>query len=136
MDAYNVGLDAFADWETADYQWIALTSGAFDADIDTVADVLTGADESTALPRIDVTTRVRTVEDTTNLVSYGADDPTWPTPAGGDTITAVMLVKVVTTDADSIPVGWWDVSDTASDATSPLVFTLPSGIVAYVTQAA
>lgn len=137
MQAFNVGLDAFYEWETADYEWLALTAGTFDADIDTVADLLAGdAVESTALARIPVTTRDRTVDDTTNLINYSADDPSWSAPGAGDTITAVVLTKVITDDTDSLPIAWWTVSPTASDATDPLVFTLPSGVVAYTTQAA
>lgn len=137
MQAFNVGLDAFADWETADFEWMALTAGTFDADIDSVADLLAGdAVEATAIGRIALATPDRTVDDTTNLISYGADDPSWSAPGSGETITAVVLIKVITDDTDSPPVAWWSVTPTASDITDPLVFTLPDGLVAYVNQAA
>jgi hypothetical protein len=137
MTAFVVGLDALAEWETADYEWMAVTAGTPDITVDTVADLLAGdVIEATAVSRIPVDTRVRLVDDVTNLISYGADDPSWPAPGGGETITGIVLIKVVTADVDSIPVAAWAVTPTPSDITDPLVFALPDGLVAYVTQAA
>ena len=138
MEFFNAGLDQLDDWTTADYEWVLLTAGTFDADIPTVADVITAGAEVTVTgyTRLAAATKVRSVDDALDQVTYTAADPDFGTLDVGEDVTAVMLTRVVTDDTDSIPVGWWEVSPpAATDSADPFVFTLVDGIVAYSDQA-
>lgn len=137
MDVYNVGLDALADWASETYNWLLLKSGSFDADADTVAGVLGTADEVTVsgYARVAASTKARTVNDTSNRISYTAANPNWGTLSAGETVTAALLVRLVTTDADSIPVGWATLDPTATEALDPFTITIVGGVVAYIDQA-
>jgi len=138
MSAYNGGLDKMEDWETADYDWLLLTAGTFDADHATVADVLAAGAEVTVTgyARLAASTKARVVDDVGNQVNYTGDEPSWAALGAGEDVTAVVLVRVVTDDSDSIPIGWWDVSPAvATDSADPLVCTLTAATVASVDAA-
>jgi len=138
MQLFNAGLDQFADWTTETFEWVLLTSGTFDPDLDTVAAVLTGADEVTVTgyARQAAATKVRSVDDTDDQITYTAADPDFGTLDPGEDVTAIALIRVVTDDTDSVPVGWWEISPAvATDAADPLVFPLAGGIVAWTESA-
>lgn len=140
LQIFNVGLDALADWETATYQWALLTAGTFDADADTVAAVLAGSpNEVTGVAsyaRVASSSKTRTVDDTTNRITYGCTDPSFGTLEAGATVTAALLLRVVTDDTDSIPVGWATITPTATDAVDPFTLVITDAVVAYIDQAA
>ena len=138
MEIYNTGLDALADWTTDTYQWILLTAGAFDRDHPTVTDVLGSATEATVTgyARVAASTKVRSVDDALDQVTYTAADPDFGTLDPGETVTAVVLVRVVTDDTDSIPIAWSDITATDTDALDPFVINITDGVVAYMDQAA
>ena len=138
MEFYNAGLDGLAEWGSGTYQWALLTAGAFDADDSTVADVLAGATEVTVsgYARQAVDTPVRTVDDAIDRIVYECIDPDFGALGAGQTVTAVVLIQVVTNDADSVPIGWSDITPTATDALSPFVVRVADGTVAYIDQGA
>lgn len=134
MQHYNAGLDELRDWTTATYRWALLSAGTFRAGDDTMAAALVGATEISAAgyARVDVSSPVRTVDDTGARINYGAASPDFGTLAAGETVAAVVLFRFVTNDAGSTPIGWWTLSPAvATDATDPLVFSLTAGLVAY-----
>lgn len=140
LQIFNVGLDALSTWTTATYHWVLLTAGTFDADVDTVSAFLAGSpNEVTGVAsyaREAAAGKVRTVNDTDNRIVYSADNPDFGALEAGATVTAVLLVKTVTDDTDSIPVGFSTVTSTATDAVSPFTLAITDGVVAYVDQAA
>lgn len=142
MDLYNIGLDALAAWETATYHWLLCTDGTFNADLNTVADLLGGATPMIAeatvsgYARVAASTKVRVVDDTNNRISYTAADPDFGTLAAGEDITGVVLYRLVTNDADSIPIGYATLTPTPSDALDPFTVVIVGGVVAYIDQAA
>jgi hypothetical protein len=138
LEIYNVGLDALADWETATFEWVLLTAGTFDRTHSVVADVLGSATEATVTgySRPAVATKLRTVDDAEDRITYSCDDPSFGTLDPGETVTAIALIRVVTDDTDSIPVGWSNITPTATDIFDPFVINVTEGVVAYTDQAA
>lgn len=139
MQIYNAGLDALATWTTGTFNWMLLKAGTFDGDADNVAAILSGAaDEITVsgYAREAASGKARTVDDTNNRITYTAADPDFGTLVAGESVTAVLLYKHVTSDSDAVPVGWWTITSTPTAAIDPFELTLTDGIVAYVDQAA
>ena len=57
---------------------------------------------------------------------FDAADPTFTAVAGGETITAWVVFKFVTNDADSIPIGFLDLTDTPTNG-SDIIINIDSG---------
>lgn len=138
LEIFNVGLDALADWGTADYEWALLTAGSFDADAATVATFLAGSPTEvtggvTGYTREAVSTKARSVDDSLNQITYSASDPSFGSLTGTpETVTAALLIRVVTDDTDSLPIGFATLTPTSTDAADPFGITITDSIVAYV----
>lgn len=111
-----------------------LIDGTIDMDTNTikarlVRDTYTFSNTDTSLTPIikitgttDQTLGSRTVTDGV----FDAADPTFSAVAGGETITAWVVFKFVTNDADSIPIGFLDLTDTATNG-SDIIINIDSG---------
>lgn len=69
-----------------------------------------------------------TEDDTNDLAYFDAADTTW---TGIDAGTAVMalLIKEVTNDADSIVIGWVDITDTATNTGDLTIVWAATGLL-------
>lgn len=97
--------------------------------------VMTGITAATGSTDWTATNRVTTNDTTNHRTTFGCDDPTWTSVAGGSTVTAVVFYWFVTDDADSIPIFLIDVTDKATSGiteTLPLSTASPAGIAAYI----
>jgi hypothetical protein len=136
---YNNGLDALADIASADLRWMLLkgTGYTFNPDHDTVAALTPGSNEVsvTGYAREPLTGGTRTVDDSTDRVTYTADNPDFGTLAAGQTITALVLYEHVTNDADSVPVAYYTLSPVDSAVIDPYVVHFTDGLLAWVDEA-
>lgn len=129
---YTRGLDELRDWQTDTYKALLLKGSGYAPSKahDYVAD-LTVATNETALAgyaRVTLAGAVRTIDDTNNRIVYDCNDIAFGTIAAGDTITAMVVYKFVTSDADSILIGYHDLVDTATDGLAFTYQVHPSGL--------
>lgn len=140
MQFFNGGLDALGpNWATDDYEWRAVKTGTFHRESVTVSEAIsTGSLSELSQPEYDpapLAGASRTIDGSNNRIVYTADNPQWAGLIAGETINAIMLVKVITSDSDSIPVGWWALSPgVPTNAADPLIFELTNSTVAYTDQ--
>lgn len=119
---YNRGLDEMAAWTTSTYKALLLKSVgySFDKDHDFVADLTPGSNEITAsgYSRYTIVSPTRTINDTTDRIIYSTSvSPAFGTIVAGQTVGAMVLYRFVTNDADSILIGYYDLTDFATDGT-------------------
>lgn len=130
---YNIGLDSLRTWTTSTYRFLLMRTGTFDVDANTVADVIAGGTEVTAVGyvRQDAATKTRTVDDTLDRISYGCDDPDFGSLTAGQTVIAIVAYLFDTNDAGSTPIGWCDLPSTDTGAFDPFTVTLQDGVAFY-----
>lgn len=106
-------------------------------DHDFVADVNPGANELTGAgyARETLTGKAETLVDASDRVMYDADNPDFGAIAAGETVTGMVVYLEVTNDADSILLGYYELTPTPTNGTSFLV-TLSADGLAYFRQAA
>lgn len=121
---YNRGLDepGGGQWASGTWKFLLLKGAGytFNKDHDFVSD-LTPASNETALSgyaRVTAGSKTRTIDDTNDRITYDCADPAFGSIAAGDTITAMVLFRFVTNDADSILTGYFDLPDTATNGTA------------------
>lgn len=137
--AYNRGLDEFGggQWAGSTFKFLLLKGSGYtvNKDHDFVADV-TPASNETALAgygRVTAGSKTRTIDDTNDRITYDCADPAFGSIAAGDTISAMVLFRFVTNDADSILVGYYDLPDTITNGT-PFTPVLSASGVSYYDQ--
>lgn len=132
---YTRGLDELATWTSGTYRFLLLKGAGYtySAAHDFVAD-LTPASNETALSgysRQTAGTKTRVIDDTLHRITYDCADPNFGSIAAGDTISAMVLYRFVTNDADSILIGYYDVIDRPTDG-NPFIVTIDSSGAAYL----
>lgn len=136
--AYNRGLDELATWTTGTFKFLLLKGSGytFNKDHDFVADLTPGSNEVTVAgySRQTAGTKTRTIDDTNDRITYDCADPSFGTLTAGETVSAMVLYREVTNDADSILVGYYDLVDTPT-AGAPFPVTIGTNGVAYVDAA-
>lgn len=121
---YNRGLDELGggQWLTGVYKFLLLKGAGYvpNRDHDFVAGLTPGANELTVATyaRVTATTKTRTIDDALDRITYDCDDPNFGDPVAGETITGMVLFRFVTNDADSILIGYFDVTDFPTDGTN------------------
>lgn len=136
---YNRGADELATFTTSTYKFLLLKGSGYtpDRDHDYVADLTPASNEVTVggYARVTASTKTRTIDDTLDRITYDCDDPAFGTLVAGETVSAMVLFRFVTNDADSILVAYYDLTDTATNGTAFTVQLSTAG-VAYVDQGA
>lgn len=134
---YTRGIPEWSAFSTSTYRVLLLKGSGYTANVDHdfVSD-LTPASNETALSgysRQTLGTKTVTYDDTLNRMTYDAADPAFGTIVAGDTISAMVLYRFVTNDADSLLMGYYDLADTGTNGT-PFGVTLASTGLAYFDQ--
>lgn len=139
MTMFNAGLDQLKDIATGDFRWMLLRGNGytFNKDHAIVSALAPGTNEVTAsgYSRQTLTGGARTVDATNDRITYVADDPSFGTIAAGQTVTAVVLYRHITMDTDSIPVAYYAITGTATNALTPFVVTFTSHVIATASEA-
>lgn len=134
--AYNRGLDELSTWTSNTFKFLLLKGSGYtpNKDHDYVADLTPASNEITVAgyTRQTAATKTRTIDDTNDRITYDCDDPSFGTLTAGETISAMVLYRFVTNDADSILVAYCDLADTATGSASPFVVTINTAGIAYV----
>lgn len=78
-------------------------------------------------------TKTKTKNTTDDRIEFSAAAITWSAVAGGSTVGFICIYKFVTNDADSIPIAWIDVADTATNG-GDLTYTPTTGGLFYLQQ--
>lgn len=135
---YNRGLDELATWGSNTFKFLLLKGSGytFNKDHDYVSDLSPGSNELTVsgYSRQTAGTKTRTIDDTNDRITYDCADPSFGSAAAGETATAMVLFRFVTNDADSILIGYYDITDTPTDG-NPFVVIISASGVAYVDAA-
>ena len=133
--AYNRGLDELATWTTNTFKFLLLKGSGytFNKDHDYVSDLTPGSNEMTGTGYVRATaaTKVRTINDSLDRITYDCDDPIFGSIAAGQTATAMVLFRFVTADSDSPLIAYYDIADTGTNGT-PFSVVIPTTGVAYV----
>lgn len=130
---YNKAKDALHDFQTlGDYKWMLMKSGSFNADDDFVSTIVAGETTVPAYARIAVDTPTRTVNDSSDNIEYavGANPDFGNLSVSPENIIGLVLIKVVTNDADSIPICWGSFTSISSSAVNPFVPQISGLLVA------
>lgn len=118
---YNRGLDEMAAWASSTYKFMLLKGSLYvpDVDHDFVSDLTPATNEVTVSPyaRITAAGKARTISDSLNRITYTCNNPDFGMLAAGQTVSAMVLFRFVTNDADSILIGYFDLDDFATDGT-------------------
>lgn len=79
-------------------------------------------------------TKTRTVDTTLDRITYTCADPAFGSLTAGQTVGGMIVYKFVTNDADSLLLGYYDFTDTATAGAAFTVNISTSGLY-YVDQA-
>lgn len=133
--AYNRGLDELAAFGTSTYKFLLLKGSGytFNKDHDFVSDLTPGSNEvaGSGYARVTAASKTRTIDDSNDRITYDAADPAFGSIVAGETVSAMVLFRFVTNDADSILIAYYDLTDTATNGTAFTV-TLGANGVLYV----
>lgn len=130
---YNRGLDELAAFTTSTYKFLLLKGSGytFNKDHDFVSDLTVASNEVTVAgySRQTAGTKTRTIDDTLDRITYDAADPSFGTLTAGETVSAMVLYRFVTVDGDSILIGYYDLTDTATNGTAFAVVLATTGLL-------
>lgn len=130
---YNRGLDEMAAWGSSTYKFLLLKGSGytFSKDHDFVADLTPGSNELSVAGygRVTAASKTRTIDDSADRIKYDCDNPDFGTLTAGQTVTAMVLFRFVTNDADSILIGYYDLSDFPTDGTDYVVTISGDGVM-------
>jgi hypothetical protein len=136
---YNRGADELTAFTTSTYKFLLLKGSGYtpNKDHDYVADLTPASNEVTVAgyARVTAATKTRTIDDTNDRITYDCDDPAFGSLTAGQTVSAMVLYRFVTNDADSILIAYYDLADTATNG-SAFTVQLSTAGVAYVDQGA
>lgn len=133
---YLEGLDLLRDWETADYRFLLLQGSGYvvNASHEYVSDLNPGSNEVSAsgYSRAAMTNpnRAQISGDIFGAggLRYDCNDPSFGTPSSGQTVTGIVLYKLVTNDSDSPLVSYYPL-DAPTTGDSFIVQIPYSGVV-------
>lgn len=132
-DLYDNGLDLLATWTTDTEKALLVTNAyVFSAAHHFVSDI---TNELTVggYTRQTLGSKTRTVDGTNHLIGYTAANPAFGTLTAGETIGGMVVYKFVTVDADSILIGFIDLTDTATSGVAISVSPGTNGFFYYYT---
>jgi hypothetical protein len=136
MQVTNRGRSLLDDWATAapgTFAWALFLSAApFDKDVATVDDLTPGSNEVTAVgyARADVDSPALVTDDATDQTQYSCTSPDFGSLTTGQVVGHLALIRVVTTDADSVPVAWHTYASPPDTADfDPFVTVFPADII-------
>lgn len=136
---YNRGLDELAAFTTNTYKMLLLKGSGytFNKDHDFVADLTPASNEvaGSGYSRQTLGSKTRTIDDTNDRITYDAADPAFGSIVAGETVSAMVLFRFVTNDADSILIGFYDLTDTPTDG-NPFSVVLGTAGLLYNDQGA
>lgn len=116
---YNTGLDLLGgdpdNWSNGgDFRALLLQGSGYTPNRDDVFvdDLVPGSNEVTGAgySREVLASLTRTPTPASDRIIYGAADPNFGSIAAGETVTAMVIFLQVTNDADSLLVGWFQIS--------------------------
>lgn len=130
---FNRGLDELAAFTGSTYKFLLLKGSGytFNKDHDFVSDLTVGSNEVTVAgySRQTAGTKSRTIDDTNDRITYDCADPAFGTLTAGETVSAMVLFRFVTNDSDSILIGYYDLTDTATNGTTFTVVIGANGVM-------
>lgn len=133
---YTRGLDEWAALTTNTYKVLLLKGSGytFAKAHDFVADLTPASNEVTSAgySRQTLGSKTRTLDDTLDRITYDAADPNFGTITTGQTVSVMVLFRFVTNDADSILMGYYDLTDVDTAAVVPFVVTLGTAGLTYL----
>lgn len=132
---YNVAKDELRDWDSGTYLWLLMKSGSFDATDAFVSDLTPGTNECTvpAYLRVAPDTPARSIGASGPEYSVASDPDFGDLTTSPESVIAVVLIKVVTNDSDSIPVCWGSFTDPISTSDlNPFIPTITDLLVGAV----
>lgn len=142
MEIYNAGLDVLYNWETdlTNFFWILMQSGAFNRDHGTVYVVTNaGVDEVSVsgYNRTQTSGNSRTVDNTSDIISYTTDNISMGTLGAGQNIVSILLAYDPDgDDSTAVPVGMETLGlPVATDYFSPTIINITNNLVASVSEA-
>lgn len=136
---YNQGLDELRDFTTDTFQALLLNDAGYvvDKDHDYVADLTPGTNEiaGAGYSRQTLSTKTRTVDDANDRITYDCDDFDFGGIVVGETVTAMVVYRFVTNDADSILIAHYSLGTIATTGLPFPVLVNASGLL-YTDQGA
>lgn len=130
---YTRGIPLWSSFTSDTIQVMLLESGYTpNPDDDFVSSVAAFEIDDGSYSRKTLAGKTQTIDDSLNRVFWDADDVTWTTLAGAETVVAVVVYKFVTNDADSILLVYFDIPDTVTDGTDFILQWDANGLVQAV----
>lgn len=130
---YNRGLDELTAFTTSTYKFLLLKGSGytFNKDDDFVSTLTPASNEVTVsgYARVTAASKTRTIDDTNDRITYDCADPAFGTMVAGETVSTMILFRFVTNDADSILIGYYDLTDTATNGTAFTVVLGANGVL-------
>lgn len=122
---YDYGLDEGAAWASNTFRFLLLKGSGYTPSKahHFVSSLTPASNEVTVSPyaRQTAAGKARTVDTTNHRIVYTCTNPDFGALAAGETVSAMVLYRFVTNDADSILVGYYDLTDFPTDGTDFLV---------------
>lgn len=122
---YDYGLDEGATWATNTFRFLLLKGSGYAPSKahHFVSSLTPGSNEVTvsAYARQTAASKARTVDAVNHRIVYSCANPDFGVLAAGETVSAMVLFRFVTNDADSILIAYYDLTDFPTDGTDFLV---------------
>lgn len=135
---YTRGIPEWSELTTGTYRFLLLKGSGYtpNKDHDFVSDLVPASNEVTVsgYSRQTLASPTETFDDTNDRTVYDCADPSFGTLVAGETVSAMVLYRFVTNDADSILMAYYDLTDTPTAGTAFPVAINSSGLV-YFDQA-
>lgn len=113
---YDIGLDEWAWWTTGTFKMMAMLATYTPSYLDAVPnDIVAHECSASGYARATIASPTRTVDNTNHRIVYDCANPTFGSPAAGQTVSGFVLYREVNDDSDSILVAFYDVGDVATD---------------------
>lgn len=145
---YNIARDRLDDIDASasvDLRWLLLSGTyaepgyVYDPTDEFVADLTPGTHEIThaSYARLALSAGARVVNNTLNRVEYTSAHPNFGTmDSDTEPVNGIVLYEHVTTDADSLLVGYWPITTIYTADVDPFVVFFTNGIIAYIEELA
>ena len=134
---YNRGLDELATWTSATYKFMLLKGSGYtpNKDHDFVTNLTPASNEvaGAGYTRQTVGTPTRTIDDTNDRITYDCADPAFGSIASGETVSAMVLYRQVSSDTDHILIAYFDITDTPTSGSAFSIVVDAQGLL-YVDQ--
>lgn len=136
---YNRGLDELRNFTSDTFEALLINDAGYvpNPDHDYVADLTPGTNEiaGAGYSRQTLGTKTRTIDDGADRIVYDCADFDFGTIAAGENVTAMVVYRFVTNDADSILIAYYPLGTIATTGLSFPVIVNASGLL-YTDQGA